>query len=138
MTLDLVATMTDTDFKKAFGARVKEARKSRTMTQKDVAQRMGIHFQLLNKYEGGQTLPQPEKIVTLANLLEVSVDYLLTGRTPDNHGMVDTRLMERVQALNHFPKEDQDAILLMIDAITVRSSVQGSLEKIKPKSGTAG
>jgi hypothetical protein len=64
--------------------------------------------------------------------------YLLTGRTPDNHGMVDTRLMERVQALNHFPKEDQDAILRMIDAITVRSSVQGTLEKIKPKNGTAG
>lgn len=81
---------------------------------------------------------QPEKIVALANLLEVSVDYLLTGRTPDNHGMVDTRLMERVQALNHFPKEDQDAILLMIDAITVRSSVQGSLEKIKPKNGISG
>ena len=138
MTLDLVAAMTDTDFRKAFGARVKQSRKDRKLTQKELAQRLGVHFQLLNKYESGQTLPQPENIVILADLLEISLDYLLTGKAPDNHNVVDLRLMERVRALAHFPKEDQDAILRLIDAVSVRTSVQGTLEKIRPKNGTTG
>jgi len=129
----LVTTMTDPDFKKAFGARVKETRKTRSWTQKELAQRLGIHFQLLNKYEGGQTLPQPEKIVALADELEVSVDYLLTGRTPDEQSLPDQRLMERFRALAEFAPEDRDAILRLIDAVTVRQSVQGSLERVGPK-----
>jgi transcriptional regulator with XRE-family HTH domain len=91
------------------------------------------HFQLLNKYEGGQTLPQPEKIVALADELELSVDYLLTGRTPDEQSLPDRRLMQRFRALAEFAPEDRDAILRLIDAVTVRQSVQGSLERVGPK-----
>jgi transcriptional regulator with XRE-family HTH domain len=138
MTHAPVVEMTDVDFRKAFGARVKEARKSRQLTQKELAHKLGVHFQLLNKYESGNVLPQPENIVLIADLLEVSLDYLLTGKTADNHDVIDNRLMDRVRALAHFPKEDQDAILRLIDAVSVRTSVQGSLEKIRPRNGTTG
>ena len=130
--------MAENDFRKAFGLRVKETRKNRKLTQKELAQKLGIHYQLLNKYEGGYILPQPEKIVTLADFLGVSVDFLLTGRTLENSDLSDVRLLGRFQVLSHFQKEDQDTILRIIDAISVRSTVQGSIEKISSVTGLVG
>jgi transcriptional regulator with XRE-family HTH domain len=102
--------MTDTQFRKSFGGRVKAVRKQRGWTQKELAGRLGLHFQLVNKYESGQTLPSPEKLVALAQELEVSLDFLLTGRAHGDQDISDQRILERFQAMNSFSPEDQEAI----------------------------
>lgn len=49
--------MQDSVLRKAFGFRVKEMRKHRHWTQKELANQVGIRFQLLNKYKGRQHIP---------------------------------------------------------------------------------
>ncbi|HEY7885301.1 MAG TPA: helix-turn-helix transcriptional regulator [Cellvibrionaceae bacterium] len=47
----------DPDFRKAFGIRLKELRKQKRWSQKELAAKVEIRFQQLNKYESGLNLP---------------------------------------------------------------------------------
>lgn len=60
-----------------FDVRLKELRKSRGLTQKSVADYLGINLEAYQHYEYGVRKPPFEKIVKLCQLLEVSSDYLL-------------------------------------------------------------
>ena len=63
-----------------FPTRLKEARKWKKLKQREMAERLGIITRSYQQYEGGQRRPDYETWVAIADLLEVSIDYLL-GRT---------------------------------------------------------
>ncbi len=62
--------------------RLKELRKEKGLLQKEVAQIIGVSTQSYNYYETWTNKPDPDILIKLANLYEVSIDYLL-GRTED-------------------------------------------------------
>lgn len=57
--------------------RLKEARKHANMTQKDAAQQLGISNVTLSQYEKGIRSPDPTNLTKLADLYNVSADWLL-------------------------------------------------------------
>lgn len=57
--------------------RLKQARKAAGMTQKEVAERLGITESTYCGYETGKRQPDAVKISAIARLLGVSGDYLL-------------------------------------------------------------
>lgn len=57
-----------------------EQRKLNKMTQRQVAEYLGISQPSYIRYENGSAQPTLENLVKLADLFDVSVDYLL-GRT---------------------------------------------------------
>ena len=59
------------------GARLKQLRKARGLTQLAVQMKTGIEQALLSKFENGERVPPTETLVKLADFYEVSVDYLL-------------------------------------------------------------
>jgi transcriptional regulator with XRE-family HTH domain len=62
-----------------FGARLKQSRKKKQFTQSQVADRLGIDFTTISKYENDKSQPDNEILRKLASLYDVSVDWLLTG-----------------------------------------------------------
>lgn len=64
------------------GERIKYLREKSGLTQKDVATRLGLEPAAISKYELDMREPNIEAIKKLANMFNVSIDYLL-GRTPD-------------------------------------------------------
>lgn len=58
---------------------ISNRRKELGMTQAEVAERLQVSFQAVSKWENG-TLPNVEMLVELAQLLEVTVDEILSGR----------------------------------------------------------
>ena len=52
-------------------------RKRAGWSQEELAERMGVSRQSVSKWEGGQSMPDLDKILTLSNLFGVSTDYLL-------------------------------------------------------------
>ncbi|MCH5333985.1 MAG: methyltransferase domain-containing protein [Agathobacter sp.] len=66
--------------------RVAELRKSKNMTQQDLADRMGVSFQSISKWENGGSMPDIQLLPELAELFSVSVDQLL-GLCPLEHEM---------------------------------------------------
>ncbi len=61
------------------GLRIAAMRKRAGMSQRELARRLGVSASAVGMYEQGRREPSAEKLVRLAQLLDVSVDYLLTG-----------------------------------------------------------
>lgn len=66
------------------GERIKEYRKNICMTQKDLAERLGITDQAVSKWETGLTMPDITMLVPLTTALGVSLDSLLGAETGAN------------------------------------------------------
>lgn len=60
-----------------FGAKLKQLRKEKNLTQKQLASLIGVQNSVISFYEVGERVPSPEIIIKLATALHVSSDYLL-------------------------------------------------------------
>lgn len=60
-----------------FQEKLKEMRKMCGLTQQKVAEKLGISQPSYIRYENGTAEPTLENLVKLADLFDVSVDYLL-------------------------------------------------------------
>lgn len=60
--------------------RLVNARKSNYMTQNEVAEKLGVSFQAVSLWERGETTPGIEKLPDIAELYNVTIDWLLLGR----------------------------------------------------------
>src|SRR5688572_1736627 len=67
------------------GERLRALRKQNSLTQQNMAVRLGTAKSTISQYETGVNQPDHDTLVRLANLFQVSLDYLL-GRS-DNPGM---------------------------------------------------
>lgn len=68
----------------SFGERVKSLRKSKGLTQAQLAIILGIKERMLRHYEKGGHKPDYEGLIKIADFFGVSLDYL-TGRTDNPH-----------------------------------------------------
>lgn len=62
-----------------FGAKLKTCRKSRGLTQKVTAQRIGVSHRAYQHYETGDRTPPLETLIKLAEIFDTTLDEL-SGR----------------------------------------------------------
>jgi transcriptional regulator with XRE-family HTH domain len=62
------------------GDRIRRARKKAAITQNNAAQSLGFQSQQWWAYEAGRIVPNGPRLVAIAKLLGVSVDWLATGK----------------------------------------------------------
>lgn len=60
-----------------FGARLRQLRRARKLTQQAVADRLQVHRTTYTKYETEGVTPDPQGLARLAEILGVSLDHLL-------------------------------------------------------------
>lgn len=60
-----------------FGEKLKEARKEAGLSQEQFAEKMGVSRSAVAKWESGKGMPDVPNLKIMAQLLDVSVDYLL-------------------------------------------------------------
>ncbi len=66
------------------GGRIKRRRMERKLRQQDLANVLGISAQAVSKWERGKSAPDISQLSALARLLEVSVEWILGGTSPDH------------------------------------------------------
>ena len=59
------------------GSRIKEIRKQKGLTQKQLGEKCGMYESQIRKYENGNANPKVETLKKIAGALEVSLDSLL-------------------------------------------------------------
>lgn len=128
MNWTLKAMMQDAEIRKAFGLRVKELRKQKGWSQKELGNRIGVSYAQLNKYEGGTNVPPLDKLVGLASALETSLDYLATGELTDSPPIPNVRLLEKFRELSSFDADDQETIIKVIDAVIIKHRVEHAVQ----------
>lgn len=84
------------------GSRLRRARERRNLSQIDVFKKTGINNKTLSRYESGGTEPDVRSLTKLANLYEVSFDWL--------YGKHD----EFMNEFNSLPESDQKMIRALV------------------------
>ncbi|HPF78632.1 MAG TPA: helix-turn-helix transcriptional regulator [Alphaproteobacteria bacterium] len=66
------------------GDRLKQIRKQKGMTQEDLAAKLGVTFQQVQKYENGTNRISYGKMVEVSQFLKVSLDSFIAGYGQEN------------------------------------------------------
>lgn len=64
------------------GEKLQKLRKARSLTQEELAEKVGVSRQSLSKWESDGALPDTANIILLADLFGVTTDYLLREAPP--------------------------------------------------------
>jgi|SRR5690625_1411105 len=83
---------------KPISRKLKELREEKGYLQKFVANKIGVRSNTLSGYENGTRSPDPEMILKLAELYDVSTDCLL-GRTDNSNSKIDEDIDEELREL---------------------------------------
>lgn len=106
-----------------FGSIVSELRKKKGISQTDLANQLGIHKNVLGRYERNEVLPSIEIARKIADILDVSLDYL-TGK---QDVQIDKNISERILEVSKFEQEDRLHIFSVIDAFIAKRKIQSIL-----------
>lgn len=94
-------------------ARLTQARRLKELTKKDVAGHLGVTPAAVGQYETGVSRPRPDLIPRLAQVLDVPMQYFLTGRP-------GTRLdssMAHFRSLRSTPKAQRERALAFAEQV---------------------
>lgn len=119
--------MEDIADKKAIGARIKALRKARRWPQKQLALKIGVRYEQLNKYEGGFHIPAVDTLIRLADALDTTMDFLVTGTKIEQSNLANVRMFRRFQALEHLGQDDQQTVMRIIDALIAQQRMASVL-----------
>ena len=106
-----------------FGSIVVELRKKQGISQTDLASKLDIHKNVLGRYERNEVLPSVEIARKIADILDVSLDYL-TGKA---NVQMDKTTRKRILEVSEFEENDRNLIFSVIDAFIAKRKIQSIL-----------
>lgn len=91
--------------------RIKQVRERNKMTQTELAKRIGITRSGVNAWEMGISVPSTQYIVELAQMFNVSTDYLLGVEKTlsiDATGLYESDVMVVQELVEHLRRKNRD------------------------------
>jgi transcriptional regulator with XRE-family HTH domain len=113
------------------GDKIKDVRKKRGFSQGELAEKVGISAVHMNRLEKGKFQPSIQVISKIAEVLEVSVDYLLNEESEalPEIKIKNKPLAERVKLMDTLDEEDQNALIQVIDSMLTKKRMKDLLSK---------
>lgn len=99
-----------------YGERIAALREKHSLTQEGLSNKLGITRASLSHYENNRREPDYDTIVSIANLFNVSIDYLI-GRTDDPNNELDEDVREFVDALELSNEKILEKFSLTVDGM---------------------
>lgn len=94
-------------------------RKSKAMTQKEIAKILNIAYQTYNNYENDKAIPPLDNLIKLADFFNVSIDYLVNRESEDGtiiiNGSPKTKLQKQIEELT---MAEQEQVEIFIKGLT--------------------
>jgi transcriptional regulator with XRE-family HTH domain len=115
-----------------FGVRLTRAREQRRLSIAELARRMGVDYMQISRYEKGQSLPSFDTAIRLVNVLQVSLDLLVSGNEiPEPPPKFkNTRLLARMRELDELPEHRQELALRFLEA-AVAGELDGLASRLR-------
>lgn len=110
----------------AFANKLTEIRKSRNLTQQELAEKVGVGISQMRRYEKGSSSPTLEVIKNLAITLGVSTDELIF----DNNERVaasrilDKELLRQFETVSSLTPRDIDAVKTVLESIILKNKLE--------------
>ena len=85
--------------------KILELRKSKGLSQEQLAEQLGVSRQSVSKWETGESVPEVERLTELSRVFEVSTDYLLKSSEIDELSIRTQKLEKQQQTLEQQVKD---------------------------------
>jgi transcriptional regulator with XRE-family HTH domain len=95
-----------------FGERITLIRKQLKWSQEDLAKKVGTSAPIIGRYERDEIKPSIEVAAKMAELLNVSLDYLV-GKTDV---LLDNKVMNRITEIQKLSPDEQKTVFSLLDA----------------------
>ena len=97
----------------SFGSRIVSVRKKQKLSQSDLALKVGLHANVLGRYERDVAVPSVEIAARIAKALDISLDYLSELTDVE----LDKVVLTRIQDIASLPDEDRNQVFKVVDAL---------------------
>ena len=108
-------------------------RQQHRWSQRELAQKLDVHQTLVFRWEKGLANPKGETVLRLAEVLEASLDELISPYEPEQQaaapGFTEDHEFKRLFSLvSSFEKEDRQALKIFIEALATKNRVKSALQ----------
>lgn len=105
--------------------RIKTLRTQAGLTQAALAERVGLTYIQIGRYEKGKSKPSSEALGNLAEALNTTTDFLMHGNTEAVQAqLADRELLQQFQEVEQLPERDKSIVKELIDAFLIKKKVQ--------------
>ena len=110
------------------GENIAKKRKAMGWTQKEVADKVGVHKAHVTRIENDHLRPNVSTLDRIARAFEVTVDELFGAQTLESTtGIRDPNLLLAFQAAQELDDEDKAMILKIVQAFLTKQKMQQAL-----------
>jgi len=111
-----------------FGKRLREIRRTKGVTQYQLADLMNISQRMIAHYETQSKRPPLDKIKSFAGALNVSIEELTGSEKISDKQLkqeeISYSIMKRVKVIEKLPLRDQRAIFRLINSLTHKHQIK--------------
>lgn len=112
-----------------FKDRLKELRNSKKISQNELSKTIGVHVTNISRYERGENKPTTQVLSKLANALDTTTDYLMSGSTDEiaTNNLSDKEMLSLFKKVTSLSKEKQSVVKELIEAFIFKTEIQNKL-----------
>lgn len=115
-----------------FGVRLTQFRQRAGLSITQLANRIGVDYMQVSRYEKGQSLPSLDTAVRLASVLQISLDELAAGTEPPGPPTFqNARLFERMRELDRLPPDRQELALRILDTVITGYELEDLSQRLR-------
>lgn len=114
-----------------FAERLKAIRKKQGLSQQALADKIGVHFTQVSRYERGDFKPNSDAMTKMAKVLNTTVDYLMNGTTTEvaqNAGL-EKEILARFKTIQDFDSGHKKIALFLLDALIAKTKMDDIYQK---------
>ncbi len=108
------------------GEKLRELRRKKDLSQTELGKLINIHYTHIGKYENDQQIPSTDTVKKIAEVFEVSIDYLLE-ENPESTVKVsfqDEDLLRQFKEIENMPDSDKNVIKELINAFMIKNKIK--------------
>lgn len=106
--------------------RIKNLRIAKKLTQSELANKVGLSYVQIGRYETGKSAPSAEVLNKLADALDTTNDYLMNGSEEEiAAGQIsDKELLNQFKEVEKLNPEDKYLVKTFLDAFITKRHIQ--------------
>lgn len=105
--------------------RLKELRQVNNLTQSELAERVGLSYIQIGRYEKGKSSPSSDILQKLAEVLNTSTDFIMNGKSEQVEAQLsDKELIKQFKEVENMNSDDKNLIKTLIDAFITKKKIQ--------------
>ena len=130
---DWVSSVSLKGQKMPLGNKIKELRKEKGWSQGKLAEEIGSDTRQISRYEKSHITPSVEVVIKMAQVFDVSIDYLLVDGIPRRPLKLDDYgIGSKLKDISRLSEEDRNTLLKVFEALLMKSKVRSLASDLEP------